>query len=104
MERKRAEEVVQELLLNEKFNAVAVLLYLRNVQGALTQDIRRVLGKGSLANASYTRSVLHYLEELGLVKYVIVSRHKVWQLTELGSAVAEELSQRLELGKTLGFS
>lgn len=102
MERGRVEGIVQELLLNERFNAIAILLYLRNVQGALTQDIRRVVGKGSLANSSYTRTVLHYLEELGLVKYVIVSRHKVWQLTELGSIVAEELSRHIELGKILG--
>lgn len=102
MEQRRAEEVVQELLINEKFNAIAVILYLKNVQGALTQDIRRIIGKGSLANASYTRSVLHYLEELGLVRYVVVSRHKVWQLTELGSLVAEELSRRIELGRVLG--
>lgn len=96
-------EIVQELIRSEKFNAIAVLLYLRNVRGALTQDIRRILGKGSLANASYTRSVLHYLEEMGLIKYIIVSRHKVWQLTELGVAVSEELSRSLEIGKMLGI-
>ncbi|MCC6039459.1 MAG: hypothetical protein LM563_05885 [Thermofilum sp.] len=91
------ERVLEELIKQEKFNAIAVLLYLRRVQGALTQDLRRVIGRGNLANASYTRSILQFLEERGLVKYVIVSRHKVWQLTELGSRVAEEIERRISL-------
>lgn len=100
------EQVIDELIRLEKFNAIAVLLYLRRVQGALTQDLRRVVGRGNLANASYTRSILQFLEERGLVKYVIVSRHKVWQLTELGVKVAEEIEKRIGLegipGKLLG--
>ena len=94
----KVQEIISELIRNEKFNAIAILIYLRNVRGALTQDLRRVIGRGSLANASYTRSVLSYLEELGLVHYVVVSRHKVWQLTELGAIVADELSRRLGTG------
>jgi len=91
------EQILEELIRQEKFNAIAILLYLRRVQGALTQDLRRVVGRGSLANASYTRSILQFLEERGLVKYVIVSRHKVWQLTELGLRVAEEIEKRISL-------
>jgi len=89
--------VIRELIEQEKFNAIAVLLYLRRVQGALTQDLRRVVGRGSLANANYTRSILQFLEERGLVNHVIVSRHKVWQLTELGLRVAEEIERRIGL-------
>lgn len=91
------EQVIRELIEQEKFNAIAVLLYLRRVQGALTQDLRRVVGRGSLANANYTRSILQFLEERGLVNHVIVSRHKVWQLTELGLRVAEEIERRIGL-------
>lgn len=89
--------MIRELIEQEKFNAIAVLLYLRRVQGALTQDLRRVVGRGSLANANYTRSILQFLEERGLVNHVIVSRHKVWQLTELGLRVAEEIERRIGL-------
>jgi len=100
--RGEVEQILEELIRQEKFNAIAILLYLKRVQGALTQDLRRVVGRGSLANSGYTRSILQFLEEKGLVRYVIVSRHKVWQLTELGLRVAEEIERRISLEELPG--
>jgi DNA-binding MarR family transcriptional regulator len=91
---------IAEYLLREREKHAAVLVYLLYADQALEAELRRAMAGGRyLADARTARKVINELVAMNLVERSSVGgRYKLYKLTELGKAVAEELkrSQKLE--------
>jgi len=87
-------------LLREREKHAAVLVYLLYAGQALEVELRRAMTGGRyLADARTASKVIEELAAMNLVERSSVgARYKLYRLTELGRAVAEELkrSQKLE--------
>jgi DNA-binding MarR family transcriptional regulator len=92
--------IVENLLREEKEKHAAVLVYLLYAGQALEVELRRAMTGGRyLADARTASKVIEELVLMNLVERSSVgARYKLYKLTELGRAVAEELkrSQKLE--------
>jgi DNA-binding MarR family transcriptional regulator len=95
-----AARFIAEYLLREREKHAAVLVYLLYADQALEAELRRAMAGGRyLADARTARKVINELVAMNLVERSSVGgRYKLYKLTELGKAVAEELkrSQKLE--------
>jgi DNA-binding MarR family transcriptional regulator len=93
--------IVENLLREEKEKHAAVLVYLLYAGQALEVELRRAMTGGRyLADARTASKVIEELVLMNLVERSSVgARYKLYKLTELGRAVAEELkrSQKLEI-------
>jgi len=91
---------IAEYLLREREKHAAVLVYLLRAGQALEAELRRAMTGGRyLADARTASKVIEELVLMNLVERSSVgARYKLYKLTELGKAVAEELkrSQKLE--------
>jgi len=91
---------IAEYLLREREKHAAVLVYLLRAGQALEAELRRAMTGGRyLADARTAGKVIEELVLMNLVEQSSVgARYKLYKLTELGKAVAEELkrSQKLE--------
>jgi len=91
---------IAEYLLREREKHAAVLVYLLYAGQALEVELRRAMAGGRyLADARTASKVIEELVLMNLVERSSVgARYKLYRLTELGRAVAEELkrSQKLE--------
>ena len=91
---------IAEYLLREREKHAAVLVYLLYAGQALEVELRRAMAGGRyLADARTASKVIRELAAMNLVERSSVgARYKLYKLTELGRAVAEELkrSQKLE--------
>ena len=89
---------IAECLLREREKHAAVLVYLLHAGQALEAELRRAMTGGRyLADARTAGKVVRELIAMNLVERSSVgARYKLYKLTELGKAVAEELSQKLE--------
>jgi DNA-binding MarR family transcriptional regulator len=96
----RARFIVEHLLREGKEKHAAVLVYLLYAGQALEAELRRAMTGGRyLADARTAGKVVRELIAMNLVERSSVGgRYKLYRLTELGRAVAEELkrSQKLE--------
>ncbi len=92
--------IVEHLLREGKEKHAAVLVYLLYTGQALEAELRRAMAGGRyLADARTASKVVRELAAMNLVERSSVGgRYKLYKLTELGRAVAEELkrSQKLE--------
>ena len=92
--------IVERLLREGKEKHAAVLVYLLYAGQALEVELRRAMTGGRyLADARTASKVIEELVLMNLVERSSVGgRYKLYRLTELGRAVAEELkrSQKLE--------
>jgi len=92
---------IAEYLLREREKHAAVLVYLLRAGQALEAELRRAMTGGRyLADARTAGKVIEELVLMNLVERSSVgARYKLYKLTELGKAVAEELkrSQKLEI-------
>jgi DNA-binding MarR family transcriptional regulator len=90
---------IAEYLLREREKHAAVLVYLLRAGQALEAELRRAMRWGRyLADARTASKVIEELVAMNLVERSSVGgRYKLYRLTELGRAVAEELSQKLEV-------
>jgi DNA-binding MarR family transcriptional regulator len=90
--------IVERLLREGKEKHAAVLVYLLHAGQALEAELRRAMTGGRyLADARTAGKVVSELIAMNLVERSSVGgRYKLYKLTELGKAVAEELSQKLE--------
>ena len=93
--------IVEHLLREGKEKHAAVLVYLLYAGQALEAELRRAMAGGRyLADVRTARKVINELVAMNLVERSSVGgRYKLYKLTELGRAVAEELkrSQKLEI-------
>jgi DNA-binding MarR family transcriptional regulator len=91
--------IVENLLREEKEKHAAVLVYLLHAGQALEVELRRAMAGGRyLADARTASKVIEELVSMNLLERSSVgARYKLYKLTELGRAVAEELSQKLEI-------
>ena len=89
---------IAEYLLREREKHAAVLVYLLRAGQALEAELRRAMAGGRyLADARTAGKVVRELIAMNLVERSSVgARYRLYKLTELGRAVAEELSQKLE--------
>jgi DNA-binding MarR family transcriptional regulator len=89
---------IAEYLLREREKHAAVLVYLLRAGQALEVELRRAMTGGRyLADARTASKVIRELAAMNLVEQSSVgARYRLYKLTELGRAVAEEISQRLE--------
>jgi DNA-binding MarR family transcriptional regulator len=92
--------IVERLLREGKEKHAAVLVYLLYAGQALEAELRRAMAGGRyLADARTASKVIEELVLMNLLERSSVGgRYKLYRLTELGRAVAEELkrSQKLE--------
>jgi DNA-binding MarR family transcriptional regulator len=97
----RARFIAEYLLREGKEKHAAVLVYLLRAGQALGAELRRAMAGGRyLADARTAGKVVRELIAMNLVERSSVGgRYKLYRLTELGKAVAEELkrSQKLEI-------
>ena len=92
------EDVVEQLIREEKVKHIAVLIFMLHVDYCLEADVREAMTGGRyLADTRTARAVLSELMEQGLIEMFRVGRYKVYRLTEKGRAVAEELARRAGL-------
>jgi DNA-binding MarR family transcriptional regulator len=95
-----ARSIAGYLLREGREKHAAVLVYLLYAGQALEAELRRAMtGDRYLADARTARKVINELVAMNLVERSSVGgRYKLYKLTELGRAVAEELkrSQKLE--------